>query len=703
MAKKRRKEKGPWDRFVLWMRSNQRILWVVLLILCAFSFGFVGPVQDFFMGTMGSQAIERVYGETITQGDWKIAYERLSVLRPLIQEAWFSTFEPLPGALSEAALMFQQGGIDPLDYFAFQEKAHRLGLRVSDKELGYAIRALWQRLEGMRRAVVEFQEQFPTPAKDTQEQQMRRMRLRSLAQEMEQALRSAPFDNGSWTEIISRASRVKLPPREVEETLREVLLIAKLRQYIRDSVVVTPQEVFEEYQKERQRRKLSWIEAGISPELEEKVAGTVTEEKLNLYFDTHRGEFDLEPGIRAQWLLLPREHFEKEARAKITDADLERYYEQNRNEFRRPTVSSAEAGFYPLSEEDKAAFDKELFYSLEEVEDKVREKVIERRTNSEMGRFANILRQRLYPLAPRDDETASPPTPPTFSELVQEYDFLEMGSTDGYVNEEKAEAGFGKGYGTQVSQWFTSAARSQGTPSIKALERAVEGDNGMVFYADVDYMGARQAALSDVEDEVRKAVIVEEALVLLESALKEYSDKIHEGEKQFEDLSAEKLEVEVGEETVTVELGSVQSALGHVGKYESVMVPKPEEEETGEAGEEEDATTDEGEDGDEPAEVAHEASNALKEAGFDIEKAGLTGVAASPETEAVYLVRVDDVVLPDPEGFEDDKSWIRSRLLRERQQGYFTLWRSEIRREARGGLALSEEMLPGEAGEEPEV
>lgn len=693
MAKKRRKEKGPWDRFVLWMRSNQRILWVVLLIICAFSFGFVGPVQDFFMGTMGSQPIERVYGQTITQGEWKIELDRLNVLTPLIQQAWFSTFEPLPGALSEAAAMLQREGIDPLDYFAFQEKAHRLGLRVSDKELGYAIRALWQRLEGFGRAVEEFQEQFPTPAKNQQEQQMRRMRLRSLAQEMEQALRSAPFDSESWMRIIGNASRMKVPPREVEETLREVLLIAKLRQYIRDSVVVTPQEVFEEYQKERQRRKLSWIEADLSPELEEKVAATVTEEKLELYFETHQGEFDLEPGIRARWLLLPREHFEEEARTKITDADLEMYYEQNRNEFRRPIVSSAEAGFYPLSDEEKAAFDKELFFDLEEVEDEVREKVIKGRTDIEMGRFASILQQRLYPPPPRDDETASPPVPPSFSELVKEYDFLETGSTDGYVTEEKAEEGFGKGYGTQVSQWFTSAARSQGAPSIKAPERAVEGDNGMLFYSDVDYVGARPATLSDVKDEVREAVIVEEALVLLESSLKEYSEKINENEKAFGDLSTDTLEVEVGDETATVSLSSVESALGYVGKYESVMVPKPDEEESGEADEEETADSGDGGD-DEPAEVAHESSNALKEAGFDIEKAGLTGVAASPENKAAYLVRVDDVVLPDPEGFEEDKSWIRSRLLRERQQGYFTLWRSEIRREARGGLAPAEEVLP---------
>ena len=54
MAKKMHKEKGVWDRITLWMRSNQRILWVILLILVAFSFE---PRFD-FINRKSSQVLE---------------------------------------------------------------------------------------------------------------------------------------------------------------------------------------------------------------------------------------------------------------------------------------------------------------------------------------------------------------------------------------------------------------------------------------------------------------------------------------------------------------------------------------------------------------------------------------------------------------------------------------------------------------------
>ena len=359
MAKKRQKEKGPWDRFTLWMRSNQKVLWVALLILVCFSFGFVGPVQNFFMSAGGSQALEQVYGETISQTDWKLVIDRLRILQPVLEGAWIATFEPLPGSLGEATSMIREIGGSPLDYFAFKERASRLGLRVADRELGDAVRILWQRHEALAYARVQLAPEFSTaPAKDQNEQRNRAMRLRSLTQEKEKELRTSPFNSDTWRRVISSDGRSKVAPRDVEAALRDLLLIAKLREYIRASVQVSPQEVFEEFNKDRQKRQLTWVAGPVTDELKEKVAGTITEEEFRLHFEGNRDAFALQASLQASWLLLPEEHFKTVAEGKITEDDLKKYYEQYRNDYRRPIVSSAEAGFYPRSSAETEAFDK---------------------------------------------------------------------------------------------------------------------------------------------------------------------------------------------------------------------------------------------------------------------------------------------------------------------------------------------------------
>jgi hypothetical protein len=125
------------------------------------------------------------------------------------------------------------------------------------------------------------------------------------------------------------------------------------------------------------------------------------------------------------------------------------------------------------------------------------------------------------------------------------------------------------------------------------------------------------------------------------------------------------------------------------------MVPEPEKEagKDGEKDAEKDSSS-------ETKEVAHPASAAIIDAAFTVEKKGGAAVARSEEEAAAYLVRLDDIIHPDPGGFAARKESIEKDLLRSKQDAHLTAWRSEVFAEARGRSAPDDE-APVAAGSEP--
>jgi len=678
MARHKRTEKNVWDRFVIWMRRNQRIIWVLLLILVCFSFGFVGPVQQFFTGTPDLGAVDRINGRVVTQLDFKVILDRLSVVSSVLQRAWLCDYQ-LPGVLMAALASIRE--LNPLDYYALRDEADKLGMMVSSRELGDYIRVLWEKNDAFLLANEEVRSKKTAEPKDNAEAQRLEAERRAICKEKEAELQRQPFDVKSWAEIISGGQRVRLLPRDFEDTLQDVILIAKLEEYIRSSVKVTPQEVYEEYQKERELRKLSWTEFPLTDALKENVAKTISDDKIKLYYESNKTSLELPPSFKASWLLVPKDHFEKIAAEKITDADLQQYLKQNRNDFRRPAVLSAEASFLPLSAQEKAEMDKKLYFSLDEVKEKVREKVLENRTRADMVDLAEKLRARLYPPKPATGEAPAPGPlePATFAGLIKEFGFLKTGSTE-FVSKDEAKAAFGDGYGPEAKRWFDAVARDSAKPNVKAPERAVNGDKGMVFYAGLDYRKPMLPLYREVQGKVRDAVAKQEALSLLDEALKQLASQIDSRQTDFAAVTKVPVQVQVGGEKVEVPPKPVETALAYVGKYGSVMVPKKTTEEKKEGAEE--STTQEA--GEPPAEETFLASSEIRDVGFTIKDKGQTKVASSEKTGAAYLVHLDDTILPDPKGFEEQKAWLEAKLVREQQNAYFGSWRTEVRRQARG-------------------
>lgn len=707
MANKRDKQQGLWRQIRIWMHQNQRVVWVVVLILVCFTFGFVGPVQDYFTASAANRTYDRIWGRAVTEGDVKKLDERMRALYVLVSQAGGAVPEfqlrwmtlPLAGALQDVARVLIESE-DRLDFFVFREKARREGFRVSDAELAEYVRFLWERGEAARLALAEVQALEEKLRTDPSAPRPGIWDFYSALAAREKELRGKPFDPRSWKALVDKASGGRLLPADVEETLRDLLLVAKLERYVRDSVKVTPQEAFERFGEERQKRKLAWAEFPVTEELEGAAAKSVTLEEVRAQYDRENRKYAAGDTVKARWLLVPKKRFLELAPSKVTEESLAAYYRKYRNLYRKPAVSSLEASFYPLSEDERAERDRKLFLSFEEVKDKVREKVLEETAAAEMREFARELSRRI---APPQTAGEAPARPATFSELLKEHPFLRTEVT-GFAEEAEAREKFGAGYTRQVETWFRAlskyrqdSSRGSGTqpPKIEAPKTPVENEEGLVFYAEVEHRGPRTPTLREIQDKVRNDVVLAKCLDALREGLDEVAGKIDRGETTFEDAAKASVEAvvrELDKETpkgrvaakVSVAPRAVARSAEAAGKGDPVKVAREDAPPKAEA-------ASEGEKKPEDGAETHQASSVLVEAGFRAAGVGKAAVGTSDAARAAYLVRVDEIVPPNPEDFPKEKASFESQVLAQRQTAHFAEWRKRVRAEARGRAVPPEE------------
>jgi len=683
MAKQsKRKNLSVVERIEAWVKSNQKVIFVVLLIIIAPTFAMTGIFSGSLSYNSGQQVLNTVFGEDITKADYELAAVQLGHVGGLIVSGFVTTFTPLPGVLGDSELSYPSESkptwarLDPAEYYALTAKARSLGIHVSDVELSRYIRELWRRAEAVRRAAVQLQSD-PQSADPSAQANLWSRRIELTRRNIEElgGAEGTYFDQVSWAKIVERGSgRNRMRVRDFEEALRNVVLIAKLEAYVKDTVQVSPEKVFEKYNKDKQTRKVSWAEFAVPPELGTKVGATLTDDEVRAFFEEDRQAFKKANSLRGRWLLLSTDHFKAEATKKITEETLKEYFHSHRNYYRRPDISRSEARFALRTVDEMEATQKERFKEFDDVKDDVREKVIEDQTDVDIRAFRDALGLRLHP---RDKGAAVP----TFEEIVAESPFLETGKT-AYAPEDEAEEAFGRGYGPQVTRWF--AALRSARP-VAPTQGAVLGDQGYVFYTDVETRPGNYVPLfSEIEGEVRESLTSNKAATLVEEALKVISSEINDGGKTFDAAVTAGLDVEVGGEAVHIGAAPVATSKTFIGKNGPLMVAKTEEP-ASEDGEPSAAVgeDDEGEDA-EPAEEAHAASAPILTAAFSIpdDKVGHSAMAADEDQTAGYLVRSDALRLPNPSGFAKDQGGIGTQLQREEQRLYFAAWKLRLMKEA---------------------
>jgi hypothetical protein len=684
MSKQRRKDKNLWDRFMLWINENQKVIWVVLLICCAPFFAYNQPVQQLFSPSPERTVAERVYGRDVTQLDLKVAAERLGEVARVARGA----FQSVPLTFPEASGQVLRGdreGFDPINFFMFREKARKLGLRVSDAELAEHIRELWQQNEAISLASSEVREKQKNK-KSASDQEVGFEFYQTLMQKKAELSARNAFEPDSWVDLV-RTTRLRVS--DFEETLRDIYLIGKLESYVKSSVKVSPEEVYKAYREEKQKRRLTWVELKSNEALKEKVAKTLTADDVKAYYEGHKEElkkpFSM---VRASWLLVPKDHFKEEVEKSIKDEDLKVYYQDNRDHYRR-TILADEAAFKPRTPEEKQTFEQKLYSPLEEVKDKVREKVVEKKTGEELAAFERQVAARLFPPKPAADAgKTAPEKPATFEGLLKEFPFLKTGSTP-YVSAEDAKAVFGDAYASRVNEWLNRWRFGAPKTKLEDPTQPSPGPKGSVFYAKVQERPPRTLpSLKEIETEVRDTLLKSRVADIVDKAAQALLKDVAEGRKDLGAVVASGLDVEVAGEKVHVEAGPAESSKSFLEKDDELMVSKPKKEGAGEKDAGTKGATDE--EGD-PKEEAHPASQAILGAVFNIQEMKSLSVAKDPKSGNCYLVRFDDVVYPDPANFEKEKSRIERDLLagsRETGVGkeakHFKVWRDEVLREALG-------------------
>ena len=709
MAKQRAGSGRGKSPFRVWVEENQKVIWVVLLIIIAPLFAFTGPVTSFLGRGMQDRVQEEFYGKSIMQSEVQTAAARIAPALAMFQDTNFQAMMSDPGSPRPAPMFGpdsllgggnrDSGEMDYLRFFLYREKARREGLRVSDRELSDHIRDLWQWLEAFKRASEEVAARNATEKKDTKTKDMlerlQEREVHELARRKKKEFEELKaFGEETWptyVQLYCRVQRSGAQPRlrDFEETLRDLYLIAKLENHVRQGIQITPEEVYEKYRSENKSRLFSWTEFHADEALKEKIAAGLKPEDVKAHYDSRRNDFLKPVSIRAAWLLLPKEHFRKEAEKVVTETDVRKHYDDFRNQYRKPTISSQEAAFSVRTKEENEKYTASLFKSFEEVKEEVRKETIDKRADTDMRAFSQQLRTRLFP-PNTPPSTATAPTPSLLQGTAREFPFL-VTETSGWGSTEDAEKVFGKGFSRQVTTWLNQAAAGARPgapkPELNAPAMGVESDAGLLYYSKPELRTPMVPPLEDIQEEVRKSLVATRAVELIDKAAATAAADVDAGKKTLEQVAETGLEVEVGPagstEKLLVKGTPVRQTPRHLGRYDNVMIPKKKDADSKDGEKKEPA--DKPEDGSEdPQEEIHPSSRSMIEAVARISEKGKTAVTSDSEEDACYVVRLDDFVYPDASKFEERRPYLESQLRREKEGERLAVWRAEVQAEARG-------------------
>ncbi|MCH2375864.1 MAG: hypothetical protein MK538_16890 [Planctomycetes bacterium] len=485
---RRREDEGLWAVWKRWLRRNEKVLWVILLILIAPLMAFTFPVTQFMASGPSDYAAARFYDEDVTVADVK-----------KVQRLFAAVQQVAPMTLYETGRLFaREREFDAVDFYLYKRTAERLGIRVSDPELGDRIRSNWRMLQA-RRLVLEEMSSDPS-GNPAQQGQLFQAKLDELE-------KNNAFDQAEWVESI-RQSGVTLVA--FESILRDLYTIGKLQSYVENSVKVSPQEVFERFNEEEQKRKLSWISWKTNEELDGKIRDTISDDTLESYYEDNRFRFAKPLAIRADYVLIPENHFESSAGASIADEDLQKYYDEHRNDYRTASLNSDESLFTLRSKEEQSSLEGEVYRSLEEVKDDVREKLLVEKSDLALREFGDELRGKLFPES-GDAMSAEA--------LTAQYPFLKIGKTD-YATRADAKDVFGEVYDEfEVRGWFPRAGAPDAVIEPSKVARTV--DAGRIFYTKIDIRPRREPELDEVRDEVLDAVVKREAVTAIGNTLRD--------------------------------------------------------------------------------------------------------------------------------------------------------------------------------------
>ncbi len=651
-----KKELNAWDRFWLYVKQNEKIIWVLLLLLLAPTFAFTGAFSS-FMTSQRNVKVASLYGRPVTRNQFTEAQRKIQLIRDIRRFSSFST---------------EYQGV--LEFLLYRMEADRLGLRVSDLELGAEIRKIYRNMlardEGEKAIANLRLTQAGKNISDSSLQSVFWSAYRNKFEELEENDVFGEEEQRDWNRRIKewRGTRTSIDRKYFEESLQEVMTAEKVEEYVRSSVQVTPEEVLEEYRREEQSRKFSFFEVEASGSKEE-IEKSVTDEEIEKRFENRREDFRQSLKLQIEYLSVPVSAFEE--RVTLTEEDLRKEYDRVKGQKYRTFVEGTlMEGFVLLTPEEKEAREKKAYLPFEDVKEEVRLELKERGMREEARKVAEEIRKKLFPdkkgTIGKKDEKKDQPTPATYDEILKEYPMVKTGLTPWIDRNHSEEELPPEAASRQIRQFFSGI--DPRTPErkleIKAPDRyTASPDIEPEYYVFYKQPQIRPAGvpekLDEIREEVREKVVQEKLFERARERAQALVKTIEESKKSFEEAAQE-----AGSEVITT---------GFLDRYGTIKVPMTPEE-IQEA--EKEGTLKE----EDPREKPHESSRAILEFGFKAlrEKGKVDGFAEDPDNSSCIVVRWDDTIYPDASEFDEKRSRYEQQLLRERQTEYLTDWRKKL-------------------------
>jgi hypothetical protein len=612
-----------WNRFMSWVKVNERMIMVILLMLVAPAFAFTGPTTSFFDKLGGNTPWAKANGRTYYSHDFQNVQEVIA-----------------SGNQIRLAERFSGEGDGPMQFLLLEQEADRLRLDVSDDELAQAIRRFyWQVRVLEERALKQMAKAAgPDGAGAAFDVEARFKELASAnawdARDWQRLLRD--WDSG--TSIVRRMlgyRHVPLNHRVLENNLRRYMRVEKVQDYVYDSVQVSEAEVYDEFLRREQLRKASFFEVKIDDEIKKRAAEGITDADLDHYFEANRDSFESYfPKLGFEYAFIPFDHFLDQVQ--LTDEEIQKEYESSRDlKYRRGLAAVGTESFDLVSPEEEAARRKELYKPLEEVREEVVKDLKERKKRELAEAFAAELKKRFLPAAPAAGE--APPEPIALEALRAELPFVAAERTPLMSSFESREK-LGKAASQRVSNLFQNLdANSRETDSSKRRaivlpDAATENTerSGLVLYRNLKTRDRGIPERAEATDEIREKLIEQRALDLLRSRVEPLVVDLREGKTSFEQAVAA--------------AGAKARATGFVKRGDTINLPAEKAE----------AKPDQSTAAAEPPKMEpFKGGRILGDKLFALEAKGDQGAALARDDSngAFYVVRLDETLEPNPEDF----------------------------------------------------
>jgi peptidyl-prolyl cis-trans isomerase D len=158
-------------------------------------------------------------------------------------------------------------------------------------------------------------------------------------------IRDGKFDTELYEYVLT--NRFRISPREFEEDMRNSLIITKLMENITEEVSLTEEELLEEYKKENEKTKISYVTQ--SPR-DFKDKAEITEDEIKDYYEAYSHEFKLPEQVDIEYVEF--KYTDYTGGIEIGEDEIEYYYEAHPDEFEHP--ESIRARHILFEDEEKA-------------------------------------------------------------------------------------------------------------------------------------------------------------------------------------------------------------------------------------------------------------------------------------------------------------------------------------------------------------